>query len=106
MNDINAAIKKGSAREMSKYFGPNADLSLPRAEGTFSKSQSEIILRDFFNRNPPLHFSVVYQGASRDGSFYVIGLLETRDEQLFRAYYLIKSISGSYFLHHVQFDRR
>lgn len=103
--DIGKAIRNGSAREMARYFGQNVDLYLPRAEGTFSRSQSEIILREFFSRNSPRSYTVVTQGASGDGSVFVIGRFTTRQGQTFRSYILIKKVSQTYYLHHVQFDQ-
>ncbi len=104
VKDIGDAIGKGSARDLARFFGQNVDLYLPRAEGTFSKSHSEVIMRDFFSRNAPKSYSLITQGASGDGSVYVIGRYVTRDGQRYRTYFLIKSVSQSWYLHHIQFD--
>ena len=104
VREISQAIERGSARNLAKYFGQNADLYLPRAEGTFSKTQSEMILRDFFNRNRPSSFLIIAQGVASDGSVYVIGHYTSRAGQTFRTYFLVKKISQNYFLHHLQFD--
>ncbi|MDR4988332.1 MAG: DUF4783 domain-containing protein [Bacteroidales bacterium] len=101
---VGRAIERGSARDMARYFGQNADLYLPRAEGTFSKSQSEIILREFFSRNTPDVYTVMSQGNMGDGSVFVIGRLSTKEGRSYRSYFLIKRISQTYVLHHVQFD--
>ena len=104
VRDIGVAISKGSARDLARFFGQNVDLYLPRAEGTFSKSHSEVIMRDFFSRNAPGSYSLITKGTSSDGSVYVIGRYVTKDGQRYRSYFLIKSVSQSYFLHHIQFD--
>jgi hypothetical protein len=104
VRDIGVAFGKGSARDLSKFFGRNVDLYLPRAEGTFSKSHSEVIMRDFFSRNAPGSYSLITKGTSDDGSVYVIGRYVTKDGQRYRSYFLIKSVSQTYFLHHIQFD--
>ncbi len=104
VEDIVKAMEKSNAREMAKFFSNNVDLSLPRAEGTFSKSQSEMILRDFFSRNPPTSFEVSHEGTSRDGSVYFIGHLLTEDGQSYRCYFLIKKVSRTFFLHRIQFE--
>lgn len=101
---FSSAINRGNARDLARNFGPNVEISIPRAEGTFSKSQSEIIFRDFFARNIPTSFKVDHQLSSRDGTIYVIGILQTRQGQSYRCYFIIKSLSGSLFLHHIQFD--
>ncbi len=106
VSDIARAIERGSSRDMARFFGNNVDLSLPRAEGTFSKSQSEMILRDFFSRNRPKSFTIGHQDSMRDGSIYVIGTFTTRSGRTYRCYFLIKEVSQSHVLHHIQFELR
>lgn len=104
--DINKAIGQGNARNMARHFGPNVELFIPQSEGTFSKSQSEVILRDFFSRNLPDTFAIQHQGSSRDGSLYVIGTLRTKEGNHFRTYYLLKRVSQTYFLHQLRMEAR
>jgi hypothetical protein len=102
--DIAQAIRQGNAREVAKYFGQNVDLTLPGSEGTFSKSQAEVILRNFFSRNTPSGLTIPHQGTSRDGSIYVIGTLQTRGGQSYRTYFLLKKVSDNFQLHQIQFE--
>lgn len=102
--EVSKAIRVGNAQQMAKYFGQNVDLRLPGSEGIFSRSQSEIIFRNFFSKNPPGSFSVDQQGSSRDGSVYVIGTLKTKKGNTFRVYFYVKKVSETFFLHQVQFE--
>lgn len=102
--EVTKTIRTGNASEMAKHFGPNVDLTLPGSEGTFSKSQSEVIIRNFFSNNPPTSFSENHQGASRDGSVYVIGTFKTRNGRTYRVYFYVKKVSETFFLHQVQFE--
>ncbi len=104
VEDLSRAIQRGNARDISRYFSNNVDLSMPRAEGTFSKSQSEMILRDFFSRNKPSAYTMSHQDTLRDGSIYFIGRLSTEEGSTFRCYFHIKKISDAYFIHHIQFE--
>ncbi len=104
VEDISSAIEKGSARELARFFSSNVELSMPRAEGTYSKSQSEMIVRDFFSRNTPSSFTIRHQGTARDGSVYVFGRLKTKNGNTYRCFFLVKKISDTYFLHHLQFE--
>lgn len=104
--DINKALQDGNARVLSRHFGQTVELYIPGSEGTFSRAQSEIILRDFFSRNVPDTFNINHQGASRDGSLYVIGTLKTKEGAQYRTYYLIKKVSQTHLLHHLQMDAR
>ena len=106
VRNINQAIERGSSRQMATYFGPHVELNLPGSEGTFSKSQGEVIMRDFFSRNNPVEYKINYQGAFSDDSVYIIGTLRTQGGGTFRTYLIIKQVSRTYFLHQIQFDPR
>ncbi len=101
---IVSAIEDGSSRRIALHFGSNVDLYLPRAEGTFSRSQSEIIFKDFFAHCKPKSFFISYQGTSMDGALFVIGMLSTEEGNNYRGYLLLKNVAGSYVLQRVRFE--
>lgn len=84
------AMKTGNAKEISKHFGTNVDLTLPGNEGVFSKAQAELILKSFFAKNPSKAFEVVHNGTSKNDSHYSIGTLTTT-KGVFRTYILYKA---------------
>lgn len=102
--EVIEAVSNGNSRELARHFGTNIDLAIPGNEGTFSKAQAELIMRNFFSENRPVSFTVNHQGASRDGSLYVIGTYETTRNRSFRTYLLIKKVSDNFFIHQVQFE--
>ena len=87
---VATALQAGNAREVAKYFNTMVDLSLPMSDDTYSKTQAEQILRDFFTKNPVKSFKVSKQGNSADGTTYCIGTLEAGNKT-FRVYFLVKS---------------
>ncbi len=102
--DITTAIEKGNAKEISKFFATTVDLKIPGRDGTFSKNQAELLLRDFFENNPPEKFTIGHQGSSNDGSLYVIGHFKTQNNNTYRTYFLLKKISDKMILHQLQFE--
>lgn len=104
--EINDAIKNGNAREVARHFGSTVDLKLPGNEGTYSRNQAELILRDFFSRNTVASFSVHHQRPSRDGSVYVIGTYEAKNGKSYRTYFLLKKISDNMVLHLLQMEEQ
>lgn len=102
--EVTTAIRNGDAQDVAKHFGANIDLQMPENEGTFSRNQAELILRNFFSRNIPESFTVSHQGSSRDGSVYVIGVYEATNGQRYRAYFLLKNVSNQMLLHQLQFE--
>ena len=95
---IALAIRAGNAKELSKYFSKNIDLNIPGSEGVFSKTQAELIMKDFFSKYKTLEFNTLHQGSSKDGAKYTIGNLKT-DKGSFRLYFYMKKTSDVYYIH-------
>lgn len=97
------AIKKGNSTDVAKYFNTTIDLAIPNNEGTFSKTQAELILKDFFTKNPPKTFTVNHNGSSNDGSLYAIGTY-TADSGSYRTYFLLKKSGTNYLIQKLEFE--
>jgi len=101
--EIANLIRKGNARELSRNFNVSVQLTLPENEGRFSRTQAELIIRDFFSKYPPRSFSINHQGASSDGSRYYIGVYKTTNVT-FRSYFLLKQVSEKSLIHQLRFE--
>ncbi len=77
IDDVVSAIKIGDASRMSRYFDNLVEITLHERSNSYSKSQAEVILRDFFVNSGVKNFKVVHKGASNDSEFCV-GSLTTR----------------------------
>ena len=98
---VAAAIQAGNATEVTKYFNPMVDLTLPGYDDTYSKTQAGQILKDFFTQNPVKGFKITRQGSSPDGSQYTIGSLEA-GKKVFRVYFIIKTVNGQSLIQQLQ----
>ncbi len=47
-NGISQALKTGNSKELVKYFNDNVEMVILDEEGIYSKTQAEMILKDFF----------------------------------------------------------
>ena len=101
--EIAKLIRKGDARELARNFNVSVQLTLPENEGRFSRTQAEMIIRDFFSKHPPKSFSINHQGASSDGSRYYIGVYKTTSVT-FRSYFLLKQVSEKALIHQLRFE--
>ena len=88
IDDVVAAMKTGNATQLSKYFDNRIDLSLPGKSDNYSKSQAEMILKDFFANNTVKNFVVKHKG-EQNGSQFCIGLLQTKNGN-FRTKFFMK----------------
>lgn len=87
--NIAAAIKSGNSKDIARHFGSNVNLKIINQEDIYSKNQAEMILKDFFAKNPVKNYTAKHNGTSKNGAQYTIGTLNTANGN-FRTYYFIK----------------
>lgn len=78
IDDVIAAMKSGNAAGVSKYFDNYVDITLPDKSSNYSKSQGELIIKDFFSNNTVKSFEVKHKGNNDNGD-YCIGTLKTKN---------------------------
>ena len=76
--EIITAFEQGDAKKLSKYLHHNLELKLSDNMSVVSKNQATRLVQDFFDKNPPVSFTVTYEGM-KQGSEYGIGELKTKD---------------------------
>ena len=103
-DDVAAAIKTGNASNVSKFFSANVDLKILDKEDVYSKAQAELILKDFFAKNPIKSFAVIHKGTSKTGDQFVIGSYETSAGKKFRSYFLFKKEGTALTIQQLRFE--
>ncbi len=102
-DDIAAAFRSGEAKQVSKYMGENVDIVIGDKEEVYSRSQAELILKDFFSKNAPKSFNVVHNGVSKNGSKFAIGKLVT-GKGSFKVTWFIKKENTAFFIHQLRIE--
>lgn len=69
---VRSAFANGSSRELSQYLAPSVEVGFDGDKQTYSATQTELVVKNFFTKNPPTSFDVVHQGASNDGIPYAV----------------------------------
>ncbi|MDQ3190360.1 MAG: DUF4783 domain-containing protein [Bacteroidota bacterium] len=100
---IAQAFKTGNAKELSKYFSSNVELKVFNKEDVYSKTQAEIIVKDFFTKNQPKNYLEVHNGTSKAGAQYIIGQLST-SSGTFRVNYFLKKVGELYLIQELRFE--
>ncbi|HWA33443.1 MAG TPA: DUF4783 domain-containing protein, partial [Cyclobacteriaceae bacterium] len=67
------AIKSSDAAGLVKSFAQSVDINLEGNINTYSKAQSEFVLKEFFRKHPVNDFSIVHVGSSKGGLQFCIG---------------------------------
>ena len=104
INNVHTAMKTGSSKELSQYFGSIVELNFDGEKSSYSKSQAEFVLKDFFKKNPPKDFEYIHQGASKQGFKYAIGKY-TIENSSFRIWILFKKDNDTYYVDTIDFTR-
>ena len=102
--NVRMAIKTGSSKELSKYFGDNVEIHFDGERSNYSKSQAEFVLRDFFKKYPPVDFQYVHQGNSGEGLKYAIGKYMISNGS-YRIWLLFKKTGNIYYIDTIDFTR-
>ncbi len=103
IGDVINALKSGSASQVSKYFDATINITIADKSNSYSKSQGEIILRDFFINNPVKGFSIIHQGDNA-GSQYCIGTLSTKKGD-YRTTIYMKQKGNNQTLQEIRFEK-
>lgn len=69
---ITKSIESANTREISKYLNSTVILSILNDENVYSKTQSEMILKNFFSKYPPIQVKLKHTGSSPEGMQYAI----------------------------------
>lgn len=78
IEEVVSAMRSGDANQLSKYFDDRVDIQLPTKSENYSRTQAEMILRDFFSSNSVKSFQVKHKGEN-NGAQFCIGLLQTKN---------------------------
>ncbi|HVM87618.1 MAG TPA: DUF4783 domain-containing protein [Puia sp.] len=78
IDDVATAIRSGNVNQLSGYLDNRVDITLPDKSDTYSKTQAEMVIRDFFLNNGVQNFQVRHKGENA-GSEFCIGILKTRN---------------------------
>ncbi len=103
INDVVNALKKGNADQLLKYVDKTVNITLPDKTNTFSKSQAELVLKDFFKNNAVKDFELTAQNNTSKVQ-YISGTLQTQSGDYKTTIY-IKQKADKQFLHEIKFEK-
>lgn len=103
MDDVLVALKSGNASKLSKYFDNRVDISLPDKGDNYSRTQAEMIMREFFSNNSVRSFSLRYKSQNTETN-YCIGTLQTKGGN-YRTTLFMKQKGDKQYLQDLRFQK-
>lgn len=104
LDEISIALKTGNASQLARVFDNSVEITIVNSDDVYSKSQAEMILKKFFNSNPPESFQFVHQGNSAEGSHYGIGNYSSSEGTNYRTYVYVKQKGEKYLIQEIRFE--
>jgi hypothetical protein len=93
INKVAGIIRQANMHELSALMAESVEIAIPGDENTYSKSQAETVLTNFFNQNRPVSVKVFHKINSN--AHYQLGvLLMNTNKGLYRISFTLKEISG------------
>jgi Domain of unknown function (DUF4783) len=104
IDEIVNSLRTGNAAEMAKFFDNTVEITLPDKSNSYSRSQAEVVLRDFFVNNPVKSFEILHKGENA-GSQYCIGTLITKNAT-FRTTVFMKQKGNRHTLQEIRIETK
>lgn len=101
--EIINALKSGNAGEVSKYFDSTIEMTFSETTKSYSKNQAQLVLREFFSKNPVKDFKVIHESENA-GSQYCIGNLSTQNG-VFRTTIYMKQRGDKQLVQEMRFEK-
>lgn len=105
LNSVAGAMRSGDVGGVTRFMDNVVDITVNNNQSTYSKTQAEMVLKDFFGKNVPKGYSTEHTGNSADQtSFYSIGYLTTSNGK-YRIYIFLKQKDGNFVLQEIKFEK-
>jgi Domain of unknown function (DUF4783) len=102
VDEILGAIKRGDALKVSRHFDNLVEITLNDRSNSYSRTQAEVVLKDFFSNNSVRSFTITHRVNSNNGE-YCVGTLSTASGE-YRTTILFKSKGDRKLVQELRFE--
>ena len=104
IDEVISAMKEGNSAGIARFFDNTVEINMPDKSNSYSKSQAELVLKDFFSSNTVKSFEIIHKGEN-EGSQFCIGTLVTKTGS-FRTTIFMKLKGGKQVLQEITFEHK
>ncbi len=102
---ISSALGQGNSKQLASFFNRTIDIGLPGSDNSFSATQGEMVIREFFKNNPPVSFETSKQGATDASSQFIIGQYLSLTNH-FQVYIYLRKFDEKFLIHKIKFEEK
>ncbi|MGW8121746.1 DUF4783 domain-containing protein [Roseivirga echinicomitans] len=99
---VQEALKSSSSRELVKYLHERVEIKLDNEKKDYSTNQAEIVLKQFFQKNPADSTEFIHEGNSDGGIIYAIGSYVSGNKK-YRVVLRAKKYKADYKIYRLEF---
>jgi hypothetical protein len=103
-DSVATAIKGNNAKEVAGYFNSSVELNIENSEGVYSKTQAEMVLKNFFNQHPCAGFAITHTGKSGSNNSFAIGSYKSATGN-YRVTIYVKAQGDKNLIHEMKFEK-
>lgn len=104
LDDVVNAVKNNRVIDMSRYFDNFVPITINNNQSNYSRNQAELVLHDFFEKNPPQDFKIMDSGSPGNTSKFVIANFHTSNGK-YSIYILMRQKENSYVIKEIKLSR-
>ena len=102
--EIENALSLGNAKMIEGYLNTSIELETPASKGIYSRGQAQLIIDKFFQKYPPISFTITQKGNSSGGSRFAVGNYVSTRERTFRVTLFIKRSGQEFLIQEIKFE--
>lgn len=104
LEGIRTALRNGNSRELARYFNTSVEVGFNGNKSTYSQTQAEFVLRDFFSKQAPTGLDRLHGGSSGQGLTYEIMKYKYNGGS-YRVMVYIKQFKGENLIDTIEFTK-
>ena len=104
VNDVLNAMRTNRVEELGRYFDNFVPVTINNNQTNYSRNQAELVLRDFFDRNPPRDFKVMNISSSGQNSQFGIAEFNTPNGR-YGVYVLVRQNGSNTVVKEIRINR-
>lgn len=104
LEDVMNSVRGANVTALTKYFDNIVAITINSNQATYSKTQAEMVLKDFFIKNQVKDLEVVQSGTAGANSQYFVGKLTTSGGP-YQLYVVLRMKLDHYVLQEIRFEK-
>jgi hypothetical protein len=102
---IENSISEGDAEALAVHFGESVDIGLPYADEDYGKTQAEMVMKSFFEKEPPDSFQIKESGSTAETSKFFIGEYISGKKK-YTLLIMLRQNEDSFLIHKLKFQEK